>query len=67
MARAALDWSQSDLAQAAGIARRTVASFELGDAVLPESIEAMRASFVREGVAFTNGGKRAGVSYLRRD
>jgi len=67
MARAALGWSVSDLADASGVGRATVARFELGQKVQPEGIEKMRAALVKEGVGFTNGGKRAGVSYLRRD
>lgn len=67
MARAALGWSLDDLAEASGVARRTVAKFEGGGNILPDKLEALRATLVREGIAFTNGGKRAGVSYLRKD
>lgn len=67
MARAALGWTLDDLANASRVGRRTVAKFEAGGSILPEKSEAMRAAFVAKGVAFTNGGKRAGVSYLRRD
>jgi transcriptional regulator with XRE-family HTH domain len=67
MARAALDWTLDDLAEASRVSRRTIAKFEKGGNVLPDMVEAMRAAFVAQGVAFTNGGKRAGVSYLRKD
>lgn len=67
MARTALKWSAADLAEAAGIGYATVARFESGDSVQPESIEKMRAALVKEGIAFINGGKRIGVSCLRRD
>jgi transcriptional regulator with XRE-family HTH domain len=67
MARAALSWSLDRLAEASGVGRRTVAKFETGGSILPEKVEALRAAFVREGIEFVNGGKRAGVSYLRRD
>jgi transcriptional regulator with XRE-family HTH domain len=67
MARAALGWTLDDLASASGVGRRTVAKFEAGGSILPGKLEAMRAAFVQEGIAFENGGKRAGVSYLRRD
>lgn len=67
MARAALGWTLDDLADASRVGRRTVAKFEAGGTILPEKLEALRAAFVREGIAFTNGGKRAGVSYLRAD
>lgn len=71
MARAALDWSLDDLAEATKavrpVSRRTIAKFEAGQSVSPETVETLRATLVREGIAFENGGKRAGVSYLRRD
>jgi transcriptional regulator with XRE-family HTH domain len=67
MARAALGWSAADLAKAAGVGYATAARFEAGATIQPDKLEAMRATFVREGIAFTNGGQRAGVSYLRRD
>ena len=63
----ALKWSGADLAAAAGVGPATVARFELGQPVQPEKMESMRAAFVAKGVAFTNGGKRAGVSYVRAD
>jgi DNA-binding XRE family transcriptional regulator len=67
MARAALSWTVDQLAAASGANRRTVLRFEAGENVTSEKVEAMRAALVREGIAFENGGKRAGVSYLRRD
>ena len=67
MARAGLGWSLDELAQAAGVSRMTVVRFERGDTVQPESVEALRAAFVKEGIAFTNGGKRFGLSILRRE
>ncbi|MFP5328860.1 MAG: helix-turn-helix domain-containing protein [Alphaproteobacteria bacterium] len=67
MARAALSWTLDDLAEASGVARRTIAKFETGGNVLPEKVETLRAAFVQEGVEFINGGRRAGVAYQRRD
>jgi len=67
MARAALDWTLDELARRSGVSRRTIVKFERGGNVLPENMETLRATLVSAGVAFTNGGKRAGVSYLRRD
>ena len=67
MARAALDWSGADLAKASGVSSRTVAKFELGEAVSAETIETLRAALVREGIEFHHGERRAGVSFLRRD
>lgn len=67
MARVALDWTVSDLAEASGVGRATVARFELGQNVQPDRVEAMRAALVAAGVAFTNGGGRVGVSVKRSD
>lgn len=67
MARAALDWTLTDLAARSGVARRTVAKFETGGNVLPEKVEALRQCFVAQGVEFINGGKRHGVTVPRRD
>ena len=67
MARTALKWSAADLSKAAGVGYATVARFESGETVQPESLEKMRAALVVEGIAFVNGGKRAGVTYLRKD
>lgn len=67
MARLALGWSAADLAAAAGLGYATVARFESGKTVQPENVEAMRQALAANGIGFENGGKRAGVSYLRRD
>ncbi len=61
MARAALKWSLSDLADAAGVGRATAARFELGEAVAPASIAAMRSAYEAEGVVFVDAGKYAGA------
>lgn len=67
MARAALEWSIDRLASVAGVNPRTVMRHEAGETISPEKREAIRAAFVREGIEFINGGKRAGVGFLRRD
>jgi transcriptional regulator with XRE-family HTH domain len=67
MARAALGWSIGRLSKEAGIGERTAAKFEAGGNVEPETLEAMRSALVRHGIGFTNGGKRAGVTYERKD
>jgi transcriptional regulator with XRE-family HTH domain len=67
MARAALDLSLDRLAETSGIGRRTIARFEAGESVSPETVEALRSAFAREGVEFQHGELRSGVSYLRRD
>ncbi|HYI64605.1 MAG TPA: helix-turn-helix transcriptional regulator [Allosphingosinicella sp.] len=60
MARAALDWSQSDLAAASGVSWRTISRFEAGEAVLPARVTAMRHAFESEGVLFIDNGRMAG-------
>ena len=67
MARAALGWSLDQLQAEAGVNKRTIMRHEAGETISPEKLEALRSAFVREGIAFANGGKRAGVTYLRRD
>lgn len=61
MARAALKWTLSDLADAAGVGRATAARFELGEAVAPASIAAMRSACEAAGVVFVETGKYAGA------
>lgn len=56
MARAALKWSFEDLAADADISRMTVARFEGGKPVSPDSIEAMQNAFERHGVRFIKEG-----------
>ena len=52
MARAALNWSGSQLASAADIGSATVARFELGERVQPSKIAVMRETLERNGVRF---------------
>lgn len=58
-ARALLDWSQDDLAIHARIAKKTIASFELGDS-LPraDTLNRLRSALEKGGVEFIdeNGG-----------
>ena len=62
-ARALLDWTQPDLAKAAGIALATLKRFETG---LRTPIPVVKAAIVRAledaGIEFHNDGRRAGVS-----
>jgi transcriptional regulator with XRE-family HTH domain len=60
MARAALDWSQSDLAAASGVSWRTISRFEAGEQVLPVRVTAMRHAFEANGVLFIDNGRMAG-------
>lgn len=64
MARAALKWSITDLADNAGIGRATVARFELGETVAPASVKTMRDALEAKRVRFVDSGKLAGAVYL---
>ena len=56
MARAALDWSLDDLAQAAGVVRNTIANFERGIFEgEPKSLDKIRQALEKAGVEFING------------
>ncbi len=61
MARAALEWSVSDLAIAAAVGRATVARFELGQNVQPDRVQALRRAFEAAGILFVDSGKLAGA------
>ena len=60
MARAALDWSQRDLASAAGVSARTVIRYEAGGAILPARVEALRQALELAGVVFIAHGRLSG-------
>jgi transcriptional regulator with XRE-family HTH domain len=60
MARAALDWSQRDLAKAAGVSARTVIRYEAGESVLPAQVQKLRHSLEAKGVLFIDSGQLAG-------
>lgn len=62
MARVALNWTTSDLAQKAGVGRATVARLELGNAVAGDSAAKVQAAFEAAGAAFGNDGNRVLVS-----
>jgi transcriptional regulator with XRE-family HTH domain len=60
-ARALLGWSQTRLAEAAGLGRSTVTDLELGSReVSDELVAKLLAALERAGVEFING-KRQGV------
>jgi transcriptional regulator with XRE-family HTH domain len=63
MARAALNWSLADLAEAAGVHRNTISNFETGKyAGSDEALAAIRAALESAGVEFiSENGGGAGV------
>lgn len=63
MARAALGWSLSDLSEASGIGRATIARFENGSEVREEKVAQLRAAFEAKRVRFIDSGKFAGAVY----
>jgi transcriptional regulator with XRE-family HTH domain len=66
IARAALKWSLTDLASESGIGRATVARFELGQTVQPETITKLRAVFENHRIRFIEEGTMAGGVYRIR-
>jgi len=58
MARAALDWSTTDLAHAANVGQATVNRFETGRDARISTVEKLRSALEAAGVAFIaeNGG-----------
>ncbi len=60
MARAALNWSQHDLAAASGVSARTVIRFEVGESVLPARVKALRHALEAQGILFIDNGRLAG-------
>ena len=61
MARAALNWTVRDLAEATGLHRNTINNIEVGRyAGDPESLAVIEPVLTRAGVEFTNG-NRPGV------
>ena len=60
MARAALDWTQHDLAKASGVSWRTITRFEAGESVLPGRVQKLRAAFEAEQISFVDSGPMTG-------
>ena len=55
-ARALLDWTQPDLAEASGLSLTTVVDYESGRRrVSTEAADRMRAALEAAGIEFTNG------------
>lgn len=57
MARSALEWSQSDLAQAANVRQSTVSGFEGGNDSRRSTVERMRQALDAAGVQFIGSGE----------
>jgi transcriptional regulator with XRE-family HTH domain len=63
MARAALQWSLEEAAEAAGISRRTVLRFERDHRdIKPDLIQAIRRAFEEAGVRFIEEADRIGLT-----
>jgi transcriptional regulator with XRE-family HTH domain len=61
MARAALDWSQQDLAAASGVSARTVIRYEAGESVLPTRVQKLKEALQARGITFVDGGEFSGA------
>lgn len=55
-ARGLLRWRQLDLAETAGLARPTVARFEMGEQLDDETIARIQSALEKAGIEFLNGG-----------
>jgi len=55
-ARALLDWSQTDLAEAAGVSRTLVKLIEIGESRAPVAMPEIIRALERKGVRFTTRG-----------
>lgn len=62
MARAALNWRAQDLADKSGVGYATVARFEAGSNISPNSLEAIQNAFEDNGVQFGHWAGRSSVS-----
>jgi transcriptional regulator with XRE-family HTH domain len=60
MARAALEWSQHELAKASGVSWRTISRFEAGETILPGRAQSLRHAFEAAGIIFIDNGHLAG-------
>lgn len=62
MARAALQWSLEEAAEAAGVSRRTILRFENDQRdIWTDKVEAIRRAFEAAGIRFIDDGGFAGV------
>ena len=61
MARAGLDMTAAQLAQVAGVSVRSVMRFEAGEAVKPETVDALARALVGAGASFMETNGKRGV------
>jgi hypothetical protein len=66
LARDALGWTTTDLARAAGVARRTVQRFERGYALKPTTLEAIQGALEKAGVVFIPANESGPGARLRK-
>ena len=67
MARAALDWSLSELQKMTGINKNTIVRFEAGKGILFSTAERLEHAFAKEGLTFIyeNETRGAGIQLSR--
>lgn len=66
--RALVNWSQADLAKAAGISRATLAEFEANKRVpIPNNLDAIQRALETAGVIFIEGDDEGPGVRLRKD
>lgn len=61
MARAALGWSLDKLAAESGVGRRTLAKYEAGGNVMPDTVEALRRALIDGGAVLVEQAGMVGV------
>ena len=67
-ARALLDWSRTDLAEASGVGQSTISKFERRERTPHRSnVAALQASLEAAGVVFIEGGEAIGSGVQFRD
>jgi transcriptional regulator with XRE-family HTH domain len=67
MARSGLRWSLNDLARHSGVSRRTIARFELGGRVNPETVLSLRRALEAAGAKFIESDEAVGVVLKDRE
>ena len=64
-ARAALGWSQKDLAERSRVGVASVKKFEVGTGLHPVLVEQLRRTFEAAGIAFLEAGTMVGAHHVR--